>query len=225
MTLDDLINLARARLDDTKTPYLWSDDDLTDYANAAVREACDRAWLLYDSYTPSVCEIHLSAAQDVYDLHPSIQSIQRATLRARATRIAQVNERDIGRDLDGEQWWNMTGIPTSYFIHRDTITVYPTPSESDVLDLHVYRRPLSSEELKDSTDVPVIPEQYHRQLVHWMLHEAYQKNDSDVMNAKASDAAAVEFIRAFGSGRSAKFDRWRRESPQGREVYGRRMGG
>lgn len=48
MKLADLLSECRTRLDDVAAPLLWSDDDLTLYANEAEREACERAKLIED---------------------------------------------------------------------------------------------------------------------------------------------------------------------------------
>ena len=49
MNLRQLIDSFRAKTMDSPTKKLWSDDEIIEYANEAVDEACRRAYLLVDS--------------------------------------------------------------------------------------------------------------------------------------------------------------------------------
>jgi len=51
MKLTELTLRWRRLLDDLRDPYLWSDDELTDYANDSIEELCERVFVIEDSTT------------------------------------------------------------------------------------------------------------------------------------------------------------------------------
>ena len=74
MTLAELIAALRTDADDlVANPYLWSDAELTRWANEAEQEAALRAKLLFDASTTAVCQIAVLAGTTSYALHAKVQ--------------------------------------------------------------------------------------------------------------------------------------------------------
>lgn len=65
-----------------------------------------------------------------------------------------------------------------------------------IANLEVFRQPNSS--VTDETYVPEIPEEYHRDLIYWVLHEAYKKQDADTFNQDRSNFFLTKFTEVFG---------------------------
>ena len=79
MNLRQLIDAFRSRTMDKPSNRLWSDDEITEYANEAVDEACRRANLIVDSSsTAASCD--LSVGDTYIELHESVIKVRRATL-------------------------------------------------------------------------------------------------------------------------------------------------
>jgi hypothetical protein len=52
--------------------------------------------------------------------------------------------------------------------------------------------------MDDSLDKPEIHPQHHRFLVHWALHRAYSKPDSEIFNPDKAAKALKDFEDYFG---------------------------
>jgi len=79
MTLAELIAAFRTDADDlVANPYLWSDAELTRWANEAEQEAALRAKLLFDASTMAVCQIAVLAGTTSYALHAKVHDVEHA---------------------------------------------------------------------------------------------------------------------------------------------------
>lgn len=76
MTLEELVAAARLKLDDAVLPYLWTTDELVNYANEAEREACRRANLIVDRTTAAYCRIAVVAGKYLYTLPNKILQVR-----------------------------------------------------------------------------------------------------------------------------------------------------
>lgn len=223
MTADEVLELARIRLDDVKTPYLWSDDFLAGALDRAFVEAIERSSPIYDQGTEEVCVIPLVIGTHTYEVHPSIQQIDRLFCASDDRALVPRSMRDVANDA-GLQWDQHQGLPYWYYRLGRSIRVYPTPTVTDTLNLWVYRRPLDAElPSKDST-MAALGSQYHDKLVEWVCYEAYRVKDSDTYAMDKAAEALKLFEAAFGRRRSAKADRVLAESPGNPTVYPRLFG-
>lgn len=186
-TLEELIGHARLRLDDVAEPYLWSDEELTQYINEAEREACVRAKFIQDKTTLAVCKLSLLDNKEWYDLRPEVIEVYAAFYNGK--RLHQMNEQDLS-DL------TRTGVPTHYIVAGQQIRVYPLNTEAAVLTINVYRLPL--EDMADDSDEPEIPVEHHYRLIDWAARCAYLKRDSDAYDEKRADKHESLFTLAFG---------------------------
>ena len=105
------------------------------------------------------------------------------------------------------------------------IQVNPVPSLDGYLVLNVYRIPTQGEAMVSHQDEPVIPVEFHRDLVYWMLAEAYQVNDTDKANEGRSAANEAKFEARFGRKITARGEQMGRKGVVGRSMYGVEFGG
>lgn len=201
MDLAALKTLARRKLDDLVDPYLYSDADLTDYANEGVDEAALRARLILDSRTASVCSIALdpdATEPGNITLHGSIFVVRSARLRT-AQSTLEVVTRDI---LEGNwcEWRTSTGTPEAICFDVDTgrAILAPIPVEVDTLDLTVWRRTLDTEKMVGDDDVPVINEIHHTGLIDWILHRCYEPKDGETGDDERSALHYNRFEARYG---------------------------
>lgn len=207
MTLGELITAFRRDVNDKNTPYLWSDEEATEYANDAVFQACRRGKLITDSTSATCCSVTITAPAYDAPLHDSIIYLTDVLLPD-GTPLRKLSRRYMDRAVPGwraqvaerpEAW-----IPD--FSSR-RMRPYPAPSSEVTLDLTVVRGPLvQMEDLVN--DSPELPSRYHASLVHWMRHRAYTRPDSDTKNEKLAEAAEARFAAEFGPAVPAIEEAW-----------------
>jgi hypothetical protein len=219
VTLSDLIEEALDRTKDDVSGHLVSDATMARYANDAVLEACERSKILRDT-TSSLCAIAFTTNIDGtykadYVLDPSIRMIERMTLRSTGLVLHQTTEHEMASRY-GSQWKTRTGAVRRFIRHGQAIRVYNIPDAADTLDMEVFRRPLATElmSLTTKTVGPIIPAQYHMDLVYWMLYRYYSTRDAELM-AVAGDALTnlTLFESRFGKRPSARMDRINTDMP------------
>lgn len=194
MTLDELITAFRFRMDDTKTPYLWDDDEIVSYVNQAVDEACIRARLLLDN----TLTLSVVAGTAEYAVPDKVFFIERVAL--------PTNQALVKTNLDyldntvGKKWLTETGTPRAYFedYNQHKLTLYPIPEENGTYKLTVYRTPTTALSADLTTQSPEINAVFHADLLHWAAHLAYLKHDADTYSLEKSDHARGMFEMRFG---------------------------
>lgn len=196
MTVAELRDVFRARLDDLVAPYLISDALFLDYLNEAEEEACIRAELLRDK-SSAFCSIAVTATDEEYTLDSSIFAIAKAYLvDAGNSKSALISTEDSMLDVLDPNWRGRVEKP-KWFIHRDSsIELTPVPNDDYTLKLEVYRLPIASMAL--DTDSPEINRIYHRYLLYWALHRAYLVPDSDIFDERKAAQNESEFTKLFG---------------------------
>ena len=112
-------------------------------------------------------------------------------------------------DSNYYQWRLAEGTPQYYVEDKGTITLVPRPDVTlnsgagkDTLLLSVYRLPLKDLSLSLNNS-PEIPEEYHLQLIDWICHLAYLKQDSETEDVGKSSYYANKFAVNFGNQLSA----------------------
>lgn len=206
MRLNDLIQIFRAEVDDAVTPYLWSDDELIEYANDAELEACRRSRLIVDSSTAAICQIAVVAGTATYALDPRVLFVRRARLTGLLP-LKRKNMQDM--DIQYPGWEDAAaGTPSAFIPDFETgkIRLYPTPDAAATLNLMVVRDPLA--EMNDDSDTPEIAARYHRSLRFWMMHRAYLKKDADANDPKKAAESLALFEQEFGKKSSALDETW-----------------
>lgn len=202
--------LARFRkdTDDVVVPYFWSDAEILEYLNEAVDEACERAKLIEDRATTTVCNIATKANADGYTLHPSVNEIKRATFNGRV--ITETSEEALDDTDPG--WESRKGTPTHYIYSPGvSLRLTPTPLAAGTVALTVYRNPLDPLTSNNDFDEPEIHPRNHLNLLHWLYRCAYLKHDSEVYNPVKSSEHDAQFEVLFGKRVGADVRRQQRD--------------
>jgi len=215
MTLTELINLARTRLRDNLAPYLWSDSDLTEFANSAVNEACLRSRVLQ-----SVVPITTIIGTAAYLLPYTILKPLSAYFTDATGKITPLLPIDQDKFLS-LQAVNFGGSnrPTHYTRGTgNTIQLFPTPSMVGIATFTIARMPTALETMEDGDSSPVIPIEFHRDLIYWMLSEAYLVDVSDTKSSKNADLNEAKFEARFGRKITARGEAQGRKSIVGSDM-------
>lgn len=212
MNLEELIKQARTALADEVEPYLWNDEALVSYFNEAVQEACERALLIQDMTTPSVCKLEVKAGQSTYKLHASVLQVARATLAGRV--LEETSIEDLDASVGG--WEDRAGQPNA-FIYLQTfgpanpaLRLVPTPTQDGQLSLRVYRGALLPLKLQ-GCQIPEIPARHHHKLVNWVARCAYLRPDADGHDPQRAQLHEGYFANDFGLRPDANVQRKRRD--------------
>lgn len=207
MTLRELIRLFRLEVDDSVEPYLWSDEEATDFANDAQQEACRRARLLVDSSTAAICQLALTVADaGLVALDSRVIFVRRARF-AGSLPLKRMNMQDM--EAHDPYWQDADpDTPTVFVPDYETgkLLFWPPPIAAKTALLTVVREPLL--EMDSEDDEPEIPTRWHRSLRHWMAFRAYSKPDADAADPKKAAAALALFEQEFGPKSSAIDEAW-----------------
>lgn len=200
MNLKQLLSRTRSLADDIVTggAELWTDEQLTDYLNEAELEACIRGKLIQELETPA-CQLALVDEKRIYDLNPLVLDVLAARLRGQDEDLerAAIEAVRFGRRNPGR--------PTAYALMNDgSETAGPKlvfdraapEGTTDILDLHIHRRPLFPLEAED--DEPEIGIVHHDALPYWALHLAFLHRDTDAEDPQRSADMAARFTARFG---------------------------
>ncbi len=198
MNLEQLIQQFRVDADDLVQPYLWPDDWVAPWLTEAVSEAAVRGRLIYEAANAAVSQIAVSASAATHELHKSLFELVHLRFQATGAATSSALSIKAREELDRIRpgWRDETGTPR-YAVQDDTrITLVPRPEVAGTLHVEGYRVPLKA--LENDTDKPEIHEAHHRHLVHWALHRAFTKPDSETIDPTRAATAEAAFTRYFG---------------------------
>jgi hypothetical protein len=206
MTLGDLMTLFRNEVDDLAQPYLWSDEEVIEFANDAELEAARRARLLVDSSTPAIAQLAVTAGQPLLALDPRVMFVRRARF-AGSLPLRRMSM----QDMEGyDPYWQdaAAGTPRAFVPDYETgkLLLWPPPAANGTLLLTAVRAPLV--ELAEDEDRPEIAPRYHRSLRFWMMARAYGKQDSQANDPKKELASLALFEQEFGRKSAAIDEEW-----------------
>ena len=220
MNLEQLIAQFRIDADDLVQPYLWPDDWVAPWLTEAVSEAAVRGRLIYEAANAAVCQIAVVANAATHDLHKSLFELVHLRFQATGAATSLVLSIKAREELDRIRpgWRDETGTPR-YAVQDDTrITLVPRPEVAGTLHVEGYRLPLKA--LANDTDKPEIHEAHHRHLVHWALHRAFTKPDSETIDPTRAATAEAAFTRYFGPSPDADLRRsTRHDEVQTNKVF------
>lgn len=201
MNLSELRDLFRYTTGDTAKPPLWKDEEIDEYANDAVDEACRRANLIVDS-TSDLAQVSLSAGDSYFDIDESIIYIRRAILASVGRTLCP----KVSRSMDEEvpNWEAATASVPMVFVpdwNTGKVALWPPSSSADTIRMTVIRTP--KDEMVNDEDEPEIAKRFHRALLDWMLHLGYLKQDADTFDPKKAAQHEERFAGEFGPPSSA----------------------
>ena len=200
MILSELIRKFRVAAFDMEQPYLFADEDITDWLNDAVKEAAIRGRLIHDSTTTGVCTISTLPAIPNYALHESLYEIDAIHWLSvdnpyRVNRLRLVSQEDMA-DI-WHDWRTRDHDTPEYAIQHDTnIRLVPAPNVAGVITIEGYRTPIAPMVL--DTDRPEINIIHHEYLIQWALHKGFGIPDSEVFDMNRSALTEQEFTKYFG---------------------------
>lgn len=198
MNLEQLTAQFRVDADDLTEPHFWDAEWIATWLTEAQAEAAIRKRLLYEAANPAVCQIAVAANAATHDLHKSLFELVHLRFQATGATTSSVLTIKAREELDRIRpgWRDETGTPR-HAIQDDTrITLVPRPELAGTLHIEGYRVPLKA--LENDTDKPELNEAHHRHLVHWALHRAFSKPDSETIDPTRAATAEAAFTRYFG---------------------------
>ena len=220
MTLQELINHARAVADDSSQLSLWDDTLLTFYANEAQMEAARRARLFKDSSTDAICKYTVTAGTQSITLEPRVIFVRICKIDSQDLPLQRIHQIDIDKALPKWDAGSTDGDAVTHFVpDKDTGVIWfnaPFPTD-DVVHLSVIREPLRPMRLQSvvvvgtatTTNTAIDPElrpRHHYGLVNWMLSRMLNMRDvEEKYDPKAADGYLALFEGEFGK-KSAAFD-------------------
>ena len=199
MNLSELIRKFRVAAFDNEQPYLFSDSDITDWLNDAVKEAAIRGRLIHESVNPDVCLIPVLPNISVYPMNEALYEIDHIRFVSvpasrRDACLYQISQE--GMDDIWDDWRTRTGSP-EYVIQGDTsLRLVPTPTSVGMVVLEGYRTPI--EPMIIDTDRPEINIIHHEFLIHWALHKGFSVPDAETFDREKSELQEQKFTDYFG---------------------------
>lgn len=198
MNLEQLTAQFRVDADDLTEPHFWDAEWIAVWLTEAQAEAAIRKRLLYEADNAAVCQIAVAANAATHDLHKSLFELAHLRFQATGATTSSVVTIKSREELDRIRpgWRDETGTPR-HAVQDDTrITLVPRPELAGTLHIEGYRVPLKA--LENDTDKPELNEAHHRHLVHWALHRAFSKPDSETIDPTRAATAEAAFTRYFG---------------------------
>ena len=198
--LDDTFDgWETATAEEKADQFLWSDKALLRYLTEAQRQACNRTDFLYDD-TSGLGKITLKAGVRDYKINQKINVIEEVIFDA-SKKLTHISKEE--RDRYQNDWRNssvsVTNSTPYYVIRGRKLFVYPMPQSEDdgkKLQLSIWHQPVDP--IGSVSDELSIPEEYHRDLIWWMLYEAYSKQDADGYDKGKGMDYLAQFNNAFG---------------------------
>lgn len=204
MELGELIRTARVLLDDAVEPYFYEEQDLVQWYNSAVREACIRMRGLQDD-SSALAQITLVPDQARYTLHPKVLAVRAAYVPGRRQPLDLVNSRQLDRLAPGwaHEVGRMPSVPrwAVFDLGQRTIHLEPAPREEGVMKLILWRLPLEEQEFEvgDDSGEPAIEIPDPTNLKHWVAFEAYSVKDSEKYDPERAKMHLGLFDGLFGT--------------------------
>jgi len=172
----------------------WSNEELTNFINEAIRKACRSSYLLKDSQ--SAFNITLIDLTSDYILDSRIIRVKSARLVTTGKRLTQISYEDI---------WDETtiamreGKPSHYYVDSITglVSVYPIPTIASGLEdiqFITYREELSQLSWEDDNEAtPEINPRFHMSILNYAAYLAYLKDEANSLDP----ARAQQFLSLF----------------------------
>lgn len=197
MNLGNLKKIVKDILDDDREfDANFSNAELLELANDAESEACRRKDLLIDSTTAATSTITIVSGTRVYAVSALVLDVLSVILASGTRPLTKYTQRTF--ELTNPTWRSDATGPPRLIIPDETgkVLLHPTPNANSTLTLTVARLPLVA--MSADASVPEIESKYHQVLTYWMLHRAYQKQDSEVLDKGKIKLYADKFTAELG---------------------------
>lgn len=187
MDTTELLNLFRAEMRDLEQPYLFQDEQVYAYINAAQVEFCRRTQGIEDGRT---YKLNITPGEDWYALNKRILKLRKAYFTSTGRPVEVINEERA--EQQGVRFDGRAG-PLQVLvagIQKDMLRAWSLPNEAVEVTLDVFRLPKPVGE-GDSLE---IDEQHHMALLHWVKYLAYGTNDADAFDRRKSEEFEAKFV-------------------------------
>jgi hypothetical protein len=193
MKLHEVLDRARATLNDTALPYRWSDTELVDYLNDSINELCAVTKYIIDS-TSDMCLITTYDGINSYPIDDRIISIKRASdpnYDLEVTTAAKIVS------MCGKGFMTAKGQPRRMWVEGGNASFYPIPDDTYEISLVVCRRPLEQMDAGYPESIPEINAVYHTKLIYGIGRYAYMKDQQETVNPVLAQTYAQLWQRAM----------------------------
>lgn len=193
-SLAQLVSRWRRKLDDALTPYLWSNDELTEYADNLQKQLCAEFFLIEDRRTPEICSISLVQGDSLLALSPRILKIKLAYIEGADTQLKVRTADFMDENFPGWDSDTTQGDPV-YLVTRGVgmgeAWLYPVMPEAGTLNLVVYRLPLFDLDYSEHAGMSLEIDRFAHLLTHGIMWQAYDKNDDGANNPLKAEEQRV----------------------------------
>ena len=203
MDTTELLNLFRTEVRDLEQPYLFQDEQVYAYINAAQVEFCRRTQGIEDGRT---FKLNVVPGEEWYALNKRILKLRKAYFTATGRPVEVINQ-----ERAEQQGVRFDGRPGPLKvlvagIQKDSLRAWPLPNEAVEVTLDVFRLPKPVGE----GDQLEVDEQHHMALLHWVKYLAYGVNDTETFDRRKSEEYEAKFI-AYCERADAEQTRYRRQ--------------
>ena len=201
MNASGLYDSFRSDVVDTAKPYLWSDEEVFSYMDAAYRQFVRRTVGIAD-FTSDVTKIDVVIGEALAPIDPSILRVMSATKESDGREIVVANMTDATFMRSGDYSavrqlaMDKQPGPVRYMIigaERGKVKWVQIPVTDDIINLHVYRLPLVRI-VDDTHPLDEVDEDHHIYLLDWMKHLAYKKQDAETFDRSKSKEHEEAFL-------------------------------
>lgn len=194
---DNLTLLQQQEESQDQANLLWSDNELTLYANQAISEVALRSRCIRDaSATNGLTSFDIVVATTPWAvLDDRLLGVHRVLWDGKPLRTM---ESKLALDESSDEWETLTGEPYGFVFEQSgrRIRPYKLPETDGTLTIEVTRLPVTAMIKPD--DLPEIPPHYLSEAINWMCHLAYLKNDADTKDPQQSAFFEALFTQRFG---------------------------
>lgn len=207
-TLAQLVSRWRSALDDTVEEYLWSNDELTSYADKLQKELVAELPILEDRTDDTICNVAIVQGNGLIDLSMQrIITIKKAWIDGQAEPLHVYTSAQMDAnygDWQGVEVAVTQATPTILVLPGmgvDKAYLYPPLDEATgTLKLLVYRLPLLDLDYDIHSSEYLEIDKYAHLLIHGIMWQAYLKNDADTFDQKRAEQQRVYWEGADGKG-------------------------
>jgi hypothetical protein len=175
----------------------WVRNLILGYVDEAEKEACERADLIYDTSTSSVCNISVNTSSAIYSIDESVYFIKAIKFTDSLGNSFDVLVRNKNEFLKINSGYRSEAFSASksVFIENRTIEIAGIPDVAGVLHLEVYRTPLTNASIADQFE---IPERRVSSLINWVKYRAFSNPDIDIYDEAKAAVFLARFEDSFG---------------------------
>jgi hypothetical protein len=183
MNIQELLDRFRIDIrDDVGTHYLWSNAEIYSYIDEAQKMFCRLTDGIPDSVS-AITSIAIAADAETAQYDKRIKHIRRAYLDSDKTVLSIINDNEVSPSMLSLAAGKVRQLAVG--MDAANIRLIPATEDSDTIKLSVFRLPLitiNAQAVEDGVTELEIDEMHHRYLLYWMMHLAYQKQDSETYN-------------------------------------------